>query len=316
MTSQPTRTAAGLTSEGTNSGNFSRNDWGLLLITALIWGSSFLWISISLDAFHPGFIALLRVVLGTAVLGLSPAARKPIPRTSWGPLFVVGIGGNAIPAVLFPFAQQRVESSVAGMMNSASPVLVLVIAIAMTRNLPGNKQLAGLAVGLVGAFMMAYPNLVGADAQPLGVFLVFLAICGYATSNNFIPPLQQAYGGISVVFWGLLLSSVALLPYGVWGLLQSDGFTGEIPTSDVIGPIVALSILGVFGTGIARTTFANLTGSVGPTRSSMIGYFVPIVAIFLGVLVRDERVGAIEITGTVLVLIGARIISRGKPAET
>ncbi len=312
MTSPP-RSASRLTSAGTNSGDFSRHDWTLLLVTSLIWGSSFLWISFSLDAFHPGFIALLRMALGAAVLGISPAARKPIPRSSWGPLFVVALGGNAVPSLLFPFAQQRVESSVAGMMNSTSPVMVLIIAIAMTRTLPARKQVVGLGIGLLGAFMLALPNLTGADAQPMGVFLVTLAVLGYATSNNFIPPLQQAFGGITVVFWGLVISTVTLLPYGMWGLLQSDAYTGAIPASDIVGPLIALTILGIFGTGIARTMFANLVGSVGATRSSMIGYLVPIAAIVLGILVRNESVGLLEIAGTIVVLIGARIISRGKP---
>lgn len=303
------RGLSSLTADGTNQGDFDGTDWLLLFSTALIWGSSFLWISIALDGLHPGAIALLRTTLGAVALSTSAAARKRIDRRAWLSVAVVAIAGNAGPALLFPFAQQRVESSVAGMINSASPVMVLIIAIVMTRKAPPRQQLTGLAVGLVGAVLMALPNVIGADAEPLGIFLVFLAVLGYATSNNFLPPLQQQYGGATVIFWALTLSSVLLLPYGLYGLSQSD--LSESP-SGTFAPIIAVTILGVVGTGVARALFATLTGRVGAPRSAMIGYFVPIIAIILGVLIRDESVGPLELAGTALVLLGGRLISRGR----
>lgn len=300
---------ASLTADGTNAGDFDRTDWMLLISTVMIWGSSFLWISFALEGFHPGAIALIRTALGAGVLSLSSAARIAIPRRSWAPIAMIAIGGNAAPALLFPFAQQRVESSVAGMMNSASPVFVLVIALAMTRKSPPPLQLVGLAIGLVGAILMGLPNVTGADAEPLGIALVVLAIFGYATSNNIIPPLQQEYGGPAIIFWALTFSTVLLLPYGIYGLTQSSL---EDPSSTWLMPIVAISILGAIGTGVARTVFATLVGRVGATRASMIGYFIPIVAVVLGVVIRDETVTIIELAGTGLVVVGARLISRGK----
>lgn len=288
---------------GTNEGNFAPADWGLLLTTALIWGSSFLWIAIGLDSFHPGTIAWGRMALGLGVLCFVPAARQPIPRSAWPALSLVAIGGNAAPAVFFPLAQERVESSVAGMLNSASPILVLLISIAMTRSLPQRQQLIGLAIGLAGAVMLAIPNLAGADAQPLGVLFVFCAISGYALSNNFLPRLVQTYNAPAVIARAMLASSILLLPYGVWGIAKSS-FSWV--------SLIALLILGIFGTGIARSTFAALTGRVGAPRSALIGYLVPVVAILLGVVVRSESVGVIELLGTALVLVGATFISRGR----
>lgn len=309
------RRTAALTADGSNVGDFSTRDWGLLAATSLIWGSSFLWIALSLDAFHPGAIALLRVVLGAGALALAPVARTKIDRSAWPALLVIAIGGNAGPALLFPFAQQRVESSVAGMMNSTSPVLVLLIAILLTRKAPMRAQVIGLGVGLVGAVLLALPNVSGANAEPLGVLLVMLAVLGYAIANNFMPPLQQTYGGTATAFWALLVSAVMLLPYGIWGLTQSTIVTGGVSSSTAVSSLVAIAILGVLGTGVARSTFANLIGSVGAPRAAMIGYFIPIVAIALGVLVRNESVGLIELGGTVLVLLGARLISRGRQAD-
>ncbi len=289
------------TSDGTNSGHFDSTDWALLVTVAAIWGSSFLWIAIGLDGYHPGAIAFLRVLLGAAALWMFPPARRPVDRSAWPSITVVAIAGNAAPAVFFPLAQQRVESSVAGMLNSLSPFIVLGIAVAMTKRAPRRRQIVGLAVGLVGAAMMAAPNLVGADAEPLGVFFVFCAVTGYAIANNVLPPLQQAYGGPAVIARALTISTIVLSPLGLFGLTRSDGG---------LGPTAAIVVLGIVGTGLARAMFATLVGRVGAPRSSIMGYLVPIFAIVLGVLVRNESIGALEIAGTAVVLLGAGVISR------
>ncbi len=291
------------TSDGSNTERFRPSDWGLLLTVALIWGSSFLWIAIGLDAFHPAAVAWLRVLFGAIVIWLVPAARRPVARTAWPGMAAVGALGNAGPALLFAFAQQRVESSVAGMLNASSPIFILGVAVLMTRTAPKRQQMLGLAVGLIGALTMAWPNLVGADAQPLGVLLVLGAVSCYATSNNIIPPLQQEYGGAAVVARALLFSSILLLPFGAYGLAYS---------SFAWASLIAVVVLGVVGTGLARTLFATAIGRVGAPRAAVVGYFVPIFATFLGVAVRNESLHPLEVLGTAIVLISAAIIGRSR----
>lgn len=289
------------TSDGTNTGSFDTGDWSLLLLTSLIWGSSFLWIAIGLDSFHPGVIASGRMVLGALVLLFVPASRTPIPRSAWPAMAVVVIAGNAFPAIFFPLAQERVESSVAGMFNSVGPILTLVLSIAMLRKAPPAGQILGLAVGMTGAILLGASNLSGSDAEPLGMLFVFLAVTGYSISNNFLPPLAQAYGGPAVIVRAMIASAVLLAPWGLWGLRDSS-FSWQ--------SLLAVMMLGIFGTGLARTTFATLNGRIGAPRSALVGYLVPVVAIVLGVLVRDESVGRAELIGTALILVGAMLISR------
>jgi drug/metabolite transporter (DMT)-like permease len=288
--------------DGMNQGNFNRVDWALLLTISLIWGSSFLWIAIGLDSFHPAVIALFRMVFGAGLLAFVPSARQSMPRSTWPALMVVAVAGNTAPALFFPLAQQRVESSVAGMLNSVGPILVLFLSVAMLRRAPERNQIIGLIIGLCGAITIAGANLAGTDAEPLGVFFVFCAVAGYSISNNFLPPLAQAYGGAAVMGRAMVISSVLLAPWGLWGLSQSR-FEWK--------PALAIVILGVFCTGIARSLFATLNGRVGAPRSSLVGYLVPVTAIVLGVIVRNESVGAIELVGTALILCGAALISRG-----
>ncbi len=295
--SAPSRFSA----EGTNTGDFDRGDWGLLLLTSLIWGSSFLWIAIGLDAFHPGVIACGRMLFGAVVLWCFESARTPVPRSAWPAIAVVAIAGNTFPAVFFPLAQQRVESSVAGMLNSIGPILTLLISVFMLRKSPPRAQIVGLAIGMVGALLLGVANLSGADAQPLGLLFVILAVTGYSISNNFLPRLAQAYGGPAVIARAMVASALLLTPWGLYATTKS---------SFEWGSFAALLVLGVLGTGLARTIFAILNGRIGAPRSSLVGYLVPVVAILLGVIVRGESVGPIELIGTALILVGAALISR------
>lgn len=265
-----------------------------------------MWIAIGLDAFAPGVIAAGRLVLGAAVLWSFPQARTAVPRSAWGPLAVVALGGNAFPAMFFALAQQRVESSVAGMLNSVGPILTLVISIVMLRKAPPRPQMVGLVIGMVGAVMLAWPNLSGADAQPLGVLFVLLAVSGYSVSNNFLPPLTQTYGAAPVIARAMFGSAAVLLPWGLWGAASSSFSWGSL---------AAVAILGVIGTGLARTMYAALIGRVGAPRSSLVGYLVPLVAVVLGVVVRNESVGALELLGTSVILVGAAVIGRSGNAQ-
>ena len=105
----------------------------------------------------------------------------------------------------------------------------------------------------------------------------------------------------AVIMRALFLGTLVLAPWGGSEAIRSS------PTRN---SLVAVIILGVVGTGIARAMSASLGGSTGASRAALIGYIVPIVAIVLGVVFRDETVEAAEIAGTVLILCGAFLISR------
>jgi drug/metabolite transporter (DMT)-like permease len=108
------------TSAGTNTQAFSPLDWALFSSLSLIWGASFLFMDIGLDAFHPGLVTWLRVCLGAAILWLVPRARRPLGRGDWPRLVALSVVWVGIPFTLFPVAQQWINSAVAGMLNGAA----------------------------------------------------------------------------------------------------------------------------------------------------------------------------------------------------
>jgi len=290
-----------LTNVGSRPAAYGPVEWGLTLTIGLIWGSSFLWIAIGVDALAPGVVAFGRVALGAAALALFPKARRRVERADWWRIVVVAIVGNAGPALLFAVAETELDSAVAGMLTSATPLVSLVIASMLLQSWPGVAQAVGIGLAFAGIVLMTVPSLTGASAAPLGVALVLLAVLGYGVSGNLLVPLQQRYGGPAVILWALVVSSVLLAPVGVAGLDDS---------SFEPGPVLAVIFLGVVGTGAARTLAATLAGRAGAPRMSTTTYLVPVVAVALGVLFRNESVAPVAVVGMVIVLIGAYVASR------
>ena len=295
------------TAEGARSGEFGPTDWALLLITAAIWGSSFLWIAIGLDSLEPGVVAWARLILGVAMLASLPSARRRISREDWGAVAIVGIAGNAAPALLFAWAEQTLESSVAGMITSSVPLFTLLIAYALGVRAFRRIHAAGLATGFTGVVLLSLPNVSGTGAAPAGVAMVFLAVLGYSLTSNVLVPLQQKYGGFAVILWAQALGVIVTAPFGIAGLGDSEFEWG---------PVIAVVALGVFGTGLARSLQATVIGRVGAPRASIVGYLVPVVAVVLGILVRDESIGPLEVGGLGLILAGAFLVSRAVSRRT
>ena len=121
------------TGRGSRPGSFGPTDWLLLASVALIWGSSFLFIDVGLEALQPGVIAAAGVALGVAALALVPAARRPIGREDRPRVAFLGVIWAGLPLLLFPVAQQWIDSSVAGMLNGAVPLAGAAWAVVLLR---------------------------------------------------------------------------------------------------------------------------------------------------------------------------------------
>ena len=271
-----------LTTHGTHRGAFAGVDWLLFLAVGTIWGSSFLFMAIGLEAFRPGLVTWLRVLFGASALWLVPGARAArIDRADRGRLLLLSITWVAIPFTLFPLAQGSVNSAIAGMLNGAAPIFTAVIATILLRRPPGSRQLVGV------------------------VLIVVATIC-YGIAFNVATPLQQRYGSLPVMARILAIGAVLTAPLGL----------ASIPGSSFAWPaVLAMAAVGVLGTGVAFVLMGRLVGRVGPTRASIVGYLIPVVALALGVLFRDDVVGPVAIGGVALVIAGAYLTSRRETAE-
>lgn len=282
---------------------FTSADWGLFVSVATIWGASFLFIDIGLDSLPPGVITLLRVGLGALALAVLPLPRQhiaiqPEDRLRTVALSVVWV---AVPFTLFPIAEQHISSAVAGLLNGGTPIFAAIFAMVLLRQPTRGAQLLGIAVGFVGVVFVSLPSIGDGSSETFGVVLVVLATVCYGFAVTLAGPLQQRYGSVNLMAKVLALATVWTAPYGLW---QLDDARWEV------GPIVAVAVLGVVGTGIAFALMGTLVGRVGSTRASFITYLIPVVALALGVTFRDDDIVVLELIGVVLVIGGAVLASR------
>jgi drug/metabolite transporter (DMT)-like permease len=291
------------TAPGNRPEAFGLSEWALVTAVALMWGSSFLWIAEGLDHFSPPVVSLSRLLLGAAALALFPRTRRPVERADWPRLVLLALVWMAVPLLLYPIAQQWVDSSTAGTINGSMPLFSAALAALLLRRLPGPPQLLGLAVGFTGVLLVTLSEATGIGGSPLGIALLLFSTMLYAVAFNLAVPLTQRYGSLPVLLRAQLVAIAVVLPFGLWGLPRSEWDWGAAG---------AMVVLGVLGSGVAFVASTTLGARAGPVRGSIPIYFLPVVAMLLGALVRHETIPALAIAGVALVIAGAWLSSRGE----
>jgi drug/metabolite transporter (DMT)-like permease len=266
-------------------------------------GSWHFFIANALDSFPPPVISLIRLTLGFLALSCFPAARSAkFERHDLKRAAVLGVVWLAGPFLLFPIAEQWISSAVAGMLNGGIPVIAAVISAVMLSRSPGRRQIIGISIGAVGIVMISLPSLQGSSKTALGVGLVLLAVLGYGVASNIALPLTQRYGSLATQWRVQGFAVLWSLPFG----LARMGRVHDL-TFKTVGSML---ILGLFGTGIALVLAGRLMARVGVTRGTIFNYLVPVVAIILGVVFRNDDFVWQHAVGIALVLSGAFVLSR------
>ena len=280
-----------------------RTDLLLLVIPGLIWGASFLFIAEALAAIGPNGLTFLRLVIGFATLALFPATWRAVTPRDWGAIALLGVVWMAFPLSMFPHAEQRVSSAVTGMLNGAGPLFVAVVASAISRRLPARNVATGLLIGVAGTVLIALPAIHEGQSSTAGVLMILVALLSYAVALIIAQPLQHKYGALPVIWRAQAVAMILTAPLGVPELLRAHWTRG---------PLLAILVLGAFGTGIAFVLMATAAGRVGPTRASATVFLIPGVALLLGVLVRGETVALLSVIGSVMCVAGALVMRRAQ----
>ena len=149
-------------------------NWSILILLSLIWGTSFILMKKGLRSFDAIQIASLRIFISYIfLLPVAIANIRKIKRDNLLSLIIIGLIGNALPAFLYPFAQRRIDSSVAGMLNALTPLFTLLIGILLYSRKARWSQVAGILIGLAGAAGLLYRDSFSFD--PLGLLLFSMA---------------------------------------------------------------------------------------------------------------------------------------------
>jgi drug/metabolite transporter (DMT)-like permease len=286
----------------------SRVDWILFIVLGFMWGSSYLFIKIGVEAGLPPFtLIILRLAIGFALLvSVVAAARESLPRDlkTYGHLFVMGAVNIAIPFSLITFAEQHVDSALAAILNAAVPLFVIVIASIFLRDeqLTVNR-LAGLLVGFVGVAILVGFNPatlaggdVGGEIALIGSTISYA--CGAVYAKRNIHGLRPMIPALFQVGFGLLIVTVL-------------AFVFERPFDVAMtrDAVIAVVWLGLLGSGLAYLVFFRILGRWGATRTSLVAYLLPVFGIALGALVLKEEADARLLVGTGLVIGGVALVN-------
>lgn len=280
---------------------------------ALIWGSSFLWIKMALGALSPIQIALVRLVLGAGVivaLAVVTHTKLPHDRATWLKMIVPAVFGNAIPFTLFGLGEQTVDSGVAGVLNATTPLWALLITLVIggERGL-GFVRLAGLVLGFVGTLVIFAPWH-AAGLASWGALACLVAAISYAVSYSWIG--RHLVGTLSPV-----AMSASQLCGGVVIVAAALPVTGGLDAVHFgVAPLIAVSVLGIFGTGLAFVLNNRLIIDEGVTTATSVGYLLPVVSVLLGVFFLHEPLNPRIVAGMLVVLVGVALSRRRAAAAT
>lgn len=276
--------------------------WSILIVLALVWGSSYILMKKALVVFEPMELAGLRILISSLFfLPFFIKNFKKIVWQNWKYYLIVGLLGSGFPALLFAFAQTKLNSSLTGILSSLTPLFTLITGILFFSKSINRNQVIGVIVGLSGALLlMALGNEQAQfDLQTLGfTALVVLACLFYALSSNTVGsklPNKSSFDISTSAFTFLLPLGIAILcNEQVWiPLKQSNGLEG----------LAYVGVLSLGGTVAASVLFFHLVQIRDAVFASMVSYLIPIVALMWGFL-DGEKISLIHAAGMTLILFG------------
>jgi len=279
--------------------------FSVLMVLAFIWGSSFILMKIGMKSFSSSQAAALRIVM--ASLALLPIAVKQIKllkRKDLKSLLVVGFIGSFFPAFMFMEAETRIDSSVAGMLNSLTPVFTLIVGLLFHRTRFRWMQVVGLSIGLSGALGL----ILAGDGIKFGTINVYalyivLATFFYAISINQIKAKLPHLTGVQVTAFSFLFIG----PVGLIYLLTTD-FAPALATAGWSLNLLALATLGIVGSALAMLLMNSLIRHTTPVAASSVTYVIPIFAILWGILY-GEKVTLLHLVFMGFILAGVYLIN-------
>ncbi|MGD8730493.1 MAG: EamA family transporter [Anaerolineales bacterium] len=289
--------------------------WGAFLLLGSIWGSSFLWIKIALDELGPFTLVGFRLLFGALGMLLVLLVRRPaFPRDSktWLMLALMGLTNTALPFVLISWGEIMIDSSVASILNSTTPLFTLVIAhFFLSDERMTVPRALGLVLGFVGILLLFSRDLglQGFQTGLMGQAAVLAAAISYAGSSVFA---RRAFRKVPL----LIQAAVPLFAADV--LIWGGALAIESPLKLPDLPItwIALVWLGLLGSCVAYLLYFYLINNEGSTRSTLVTYMFPVIGVALGVLFLNEKLDMRLIIGALMVVAGIGVVNwKPRPAR-
>ena len=283
--------------------------WLYLIVLSMIWGTSFILIKKGLVGLTQIQLGSLRTVLTAIILfSVGLPTLKQIKKPQWKWIALSALFGTFFPAFLFAFAQKHIDSAVASILNSLTPLATAVLGYLVFSIYTTRRQMIGVFIGLLGSIMLI---MAGAHINPhqnhwYGI-LVLIASVGYALNVNILKkylnelsPLAIATGNFVVIVIPALL------------ILIGTGYFDEIWTVPEVQVSTGyIAILALFGTALAKILFNKMIQISSPVFASSVTYTMPVVAVLWGIF-DGERFGWYQAISALIVLFGVYLANQRK----
>ncbi len=294
--------------------------WALLVVLAVLWSLSFVFIKVSAAAIPVLTLVLIRVGLAALVLHavvIASARRYPTGAAILTRYGLMGLFNNVLPGALIVYATARIGAGAASILNATAPIFTLVIAhFATADEKIDAAKLTGIVLGLGGVAAMAGPQaLEGLTADLVAVAAMLLATFCYGLSAILGRTFARIDPTVSATMQ-LTASTLMLLPVV---LLLDRPWALPMPDLEVILAAIALALV---STALAYVIFFELIAKAGGTNAILVTLLIPVGGVFFAWLLLDETMTVGETAGMVLIGLGLLIIdgrllrrlARPKPA--
>ncbi|MEN4759767.1 MULTISPECIES: DMT family transporter [unclassified Chryseobacterium] len=283
--------------------NADKEKWILLVVLSIIWGSSFILIKKSLEHFNPYQVGALRVLIaGIILMPVAISKYKLFPKKHLKWLILAAFTGNFIPMFLFPIAETQVSSSIAGIINSMMPIFVIIVGSLIWKFETTKQQIIGTLISFTGVCLLAFGggDGEGGSFKLLPILLLLLATFCYALSTTTVKSKLMEVS--STVLSAFVFSFVLFLPSVI--ALAFSGFfsTFSLDENNLTG-LLFVSLLSIFGTGLAMMMNYRLLKVSTPLFASTVTLVMPIVAIIWGFLDGD-RLTTMQFFGAGIIIAG------------
>lgn len=282
--------------------------WVLLVSLAFIWGASFILMKRGLQSYSNFEVAALRIFISflfflpLIILNIRKISKKNIKS-----LILVGFIGNFVPAFLFTTAQTRISSSLAGILNSLTPIFTLIVGYFIYKSEVKFWNIVGLILGFIGAIGLINNNGNGAGDQNIwyAVFPVIATLC-YGFNVNEVKYKLKDLDGVAIASLAFLfIGPVA----GIYLLIMGFTIGPEMPFH--LESLGYITLLALFGSVLAVIGINILLKYTTAIFASSVTYIIPIFAVFWGIL-DGEPFHLFQVVWIGLILFGVYLVKSRK----
>jgi drug/metabolite transporter (DMT)-like permease len=280
----------------------------VFIALCIIWGSSFILMKEGIKHLNAYQVATIRILsAGLVLLPVAVQQWKNIPLNKLGYVFLSGILGSFFPAYLFCLAETKIDSSLAGFLNSLTPVFTIFTGLLFFGQVFQRHKLVGVIIAIGGMLVLLFAKgRVNMQFVSYAAFALVATIL-YGFNINLVGRHLQQTSSLAVV-----AVSFALLLVPCFIILWATGyFSMPLAKKGILYSSGASALLGIMGTAVATILFYILIKRAGGLFASMVTYGIPFVALWWGLLA-GESINGWQVVGLVIILTGVYVTTRKK----